>query len=281
MNSLVLKTIGIGINAISFVAPNYAAKLVLELFAKPRKGKTQHYMHDFYDNFEKLTLKSSSGFDVQVYHKRGKGKCILLAHGWESNAFRWRKLMPHLLREDYEIVMLDAPAHGSSGGEYFTALYYAEFLAVVAAKYQPSIIIGHSIGGFAMMYYLSNYQPQFVHQMVVMASPDRMDDITTTYFDMMGYRKKLRAHYDVYISKKYSISTETFASSFFVKNIDVTGIVIHSKDDDINFFKDGVAIADSWSGGELIEVDGYGHGLQSEVVFEILNDFLKREESEC
>ena len=53
-----------------------------------------------------------------TYRWLGKKETILLAHGWESNSFRWKDLIVKLdTALDYNVIALDAPAHGRSSGE--------------------------------------------------------------------------------------------------------------------------------------------------------------------
>ena len=63
-----------------------------------------------------------------TYYWEGNNKTILLAHGWESNSFRWKNLITELQRYGYSIVALDAPAHGDSGSKMFNAILYSEFI---------------------------------------------------------------------------------------------------------------------------------------------------------
>ncbi|MDN3678696.1 alpha/beta hydrolase [Flavobacterium paronense] len=68
------------------------------------------------------------------------------------------KLLLYLKPLGKTIIAIDAPAHGLSDGKEFNAPKYAEYLHVLIQKYQPKIIIGHSIGGAAIAYYLNKYQ---------------------------------------------------------------------------------------------------------------------------
>ena len=64
------------------------------------------------------------GTSIATYRWHGKGKTILLSHGWESNASRWSYILDELITQGYDVIALDGPAHGRSGGKLFNALLY-------------------------------------------------------------------------------------------------------------------------------------------------------------
>jgi triacylglycerol esterase/lipase EstA (alpha/beta hydrolase family) len=51
------------------------------------------------------------------------------------------------------IIAIDAP-HGLSGGKEFNIPQYAAYI-ILAHKFKPSYLIGHSIGGKTCLYYQS------------------------------------------------------------------------------------------------------------------------------
>ena len=92
-------------------------------------------------------------YTIQTYQWKGEKQTILLAHGWESNTYRWKSLINKLHQNGHHIIALDAPAHGQSSGTQFNAILYSEFINVVASHYQPTVIVGHSVGGMATVFF--------------------------------------------------------------------------------------------------------------------------------
>ena len=113
LNKAVPKTVGALINGSSIISSKYAAAKALSLFATPRKGLVNSYQASFLNTAKKMQLKYN-GFSIMTYNWNGQNKTVLLSHGWESNASRWRKLIKILQEQKYNIVALDAPAHGDS-----------------------------------------------------------------------------------------------------------------------------------------------------------------------
>ncbi len=128
------KFIGFLINVIGLFSKKSAARLALYLFTTPRRGRLTEKQYDFLGTSfrEELTVNS---IPVMTYRWLGKGKTILLAHGWESNAARWQYLIEPLRKLDYNIIALDAPAHGKSGSKRFNAVLYADFIKAGFKKF--------------------------------------------------------------------------------------------------------------------------------------------------
>ncbi len=269
LKKLIPKLVGMGLNVLSIFQPRKAAKIAMDIFMTPRKGKIQNWHKKFLNNFSQKPL-DMEGIKVATYHGGGSGKTILFCHGWESNAFRWRKIIRHLKDKNYHFVMMDAPAHGESGSKKFDALLYSRMIDTVSRHYRPDVIIGHSVGGFASFLYLSKYQPDWVKKLIILASPDRLETITDTYFSMLGMNKRIRKYYEKLVIKRFGAPTSSFNASDFVKNIDLPGIIIHDEKDDTNYYWEGQEIIRHWQKGKLYTVHNLGHGLQGKEVFEIV-----------
>lgn len=85
------------------------------------------------------------------YDMRGKGKVVLLLHGWGDSAQTWHKLLPALASK-YQVVVLDLPGFGATQPpqDVWNLDNYADFLHAFVDKLelkQPYAVIGHSNGG--------------------------------------------------------------------------------------------------------------------------------------
>ena len=120
------------INGLGFFSKDKAASLALRLFTTPLKGFIKNAQLEFLDSAFQEEFEYNS-IPITTYRWPGNGKTILLVHGWESNSARWEKLIYQLKSKNYNIIALDAPAHGNSGSKRFTAVLYSEFINVVTA----------------------------------------------------------------------------------------------------------------------------------------------------
>ena len=190
INKAVPKTIGALLNASSLVSSKYAAAKALSLFATPRKGDINQKQASFLNSAKKEQL-NYNGFSIRTYHWNGHNKTVLLSHGWESNAARWKKLIELLQIQNYNVIALDAPAHGESESKKFNAILYSEFINVVCKQYNPEIIIGHSVGGMASVFFQHKYQLESLKKLVLLGAPSEFEGILKNYTNMLSYNSKV------------------------------------------------------------------------------------------
>jgi pimeloyl-ACP methyl ester carboxylesterase len=273
MSEFLPKTIGAFINLIAYFSPKFSAKLAIDLFSTPQKGKTTSKESEYletavqdYIQFENIT--------IQTYNWKGNKDTVLLAHGWESNSFRWKDLITLLQKENYNIIALDAPAHGNSGGKYFNALLYSECINLVVKKFDVHTIIGHSVGGMATVFFQHKYQLKSIQKLVLLGAPADFIGVFDRYESMMGYNKRVSKALKKYVLKHYNHLPEYFSPAIFSKDILAKGLIIHDKKDRIIPYKDGLKFKQNYTNATFIATKGYGHGLKSERVYQHILDFL-------
>ncbi|MDP5158078.1 MAG: alpha/beta hydrolase [Flaviramulus sp.] len=268
-----LKSIGFLLNLSSYISPQLAAKMAIKLFSSPQKGKLKDIDGPFLKSatHEKLFYKNSS---IMTYHWEGNKETVLLVHGWESNAARWEKLIYLLKSLDYNIIALDAPAHGKSGSKVFNAILYSEFINVVAKKFHADIVIGHSVGGMASIFFQHKYQLPSLKKIVLLGAPSNFVGVFDRYSKMMGYNKRIIEAMNQEVLKKFKYLPEYFSTAKFSKEIKSKGLVIHDKKDRIIPFSDALDYAKYYSNAILVKTKGYGHRLKSDEVHNHIIEFL-------
>ncbi len=273
MNKFFLKTIGFYINSIGLLFPAYAAKVAIKLFSTPRKGRLKPHQIDylnaaiqedlFYDNIR-----------IKTYHWKGSKSTILLVHGWESNTHRWKELIELLKTCDYNIVALDAPAHGASGNTLFNALLYSECINTTALRYNPDVIIGHSVGGMSTVFFQHKYQYPSIKKLALLGAPANFTGIFKNYVDMMSYSKKVDKGLTNYVKKHFNHPPEYFSTAHFSKTLKAKGLIIHDEKDTIIPFSDSLLIDKHYDNASLIKTTGLGHKLKSNEVYQYILDFI-------
>lgn len=261
MSSFIIKSIGQVLNATSLISSKYATKKAVNLFASPRKGRYTEEQKKVIASalFEELTY---DGIDIATYRWHGKGKTVLLLHGWESNVARWNYILDDLKAEGYNIIAVDAPAHGRSGGKQFNAVLYSEILNVVAKKFKPEVLVGHSVGGMASVFFMHNYQFASVKKMILLGAPAHFTGVFTRYKSMMGYNKRISNGLDNIVLERFGKPVSYFSAANFTSSIEAKGLIIHDKKDKIIPFEDALLFANRYKNSQLIETSGFGHGLK-------------------
>lgn len=269
------KIVGKLINSSSYISKSYAANKAMALFATPRKGKTTPEQSAYLKS-AKTTLKLEfDGLKIATYQWSGTDKTILLVHGWESNTARWKNLIAVLQKHHYNIIALDAPAHGDSGGDTFNAILYAEFIQVVSKRFKPEIIIGHSVGGMASVFFQKKYQSPSLKKMILLGAPDEFTAIFENYTNLLNYNSKVINALEDLVVKRFGASPESFSTAKHSASIQVDGLIIHDKKDKIIPFYDSEAIHKNLKNSKLISTSGYGHSLNNEEINRYILEFIK------
>jgi pimeloyl-ACP methyl ester carboxylesterase len=272
MNKYIPKIVGSSINFISHISTSLAAKLAMQLFSTPQKGKSKKMDVKFLNNAIQKEL-SYQDISIMTYQWVGKKDTILLVHGWESNTSRWKKLIEILNKLDYNIVALDAPAHGNTSGKTFNAIIYAECISVVTKVYNPSIIIGHSVGGMATIFFQHKYQFP-LEKLILLGAPSNFSGIYNRYTNMMGYTNKAVDALNELTLKQFNHLPDYFSAAHFSKEIKVKGLIIHDEEDHIIPYSDALDYQLHYKNSKLISTSGMGHGLKSNEINDYILDFI-------
>ncbi|WP_353779788.1 alpha/beta fold hydrolase [Winogradskyella sp. 3972H.M.0a.05] len=273
MKNLIIKTIGSYINLLSFISTEYAAEKALNLFATPRKGKLNEHDDEYLSKAYQEGIDYDE-YEIMTYRWPGEGKTILLVHGWESNSARWKFLINQLIASDYNIIALDAPAHGKSSGKQFNAILYSEFINVVANKFDPEIIIGHSVGGMATVFFQSKYQNKSLKKLITLGSPSEFVGVLDRYSELMSYNNRVKGAIDRYIEKKFQYPPSHFSGSKFSKEITSEVLVIHDTEDEVIPYEDALLYEKNYPKASLVSTKGNGHGLKQKEVTNHMLDFI-------
>ena len=270
---LLTKSIGFYINLLRYWNPKKAALLAYKLFSNPRIGK---FSEETLPLVLQDALKETVHFNehtFQTYTWSGNETVTLLVHGWESNASRWEKLLPHLKQTGHTIVALDAPAHGLSSGKEFNVPQYAAFIDVLTQRYQPKHIIGHSIGGIASVYYQHHY-PNQLKKMILLGAPSDFTILISNYVKLLGLHSKIHQFLKDYTKEKFAIAIEDFSAEKFLKSSSLPGIVAHDHNDTVVAFSEGQKLASSWKNATFIQTQGLGHSLHDDALYQKIISFL-------
>jgi pimeloyl-ACP methyl ester carboxylesterase len=271
---LLTKAIGFGLNSWSYIQPKKATQIAYRLFSEPRRGKLiKDNLPDVLKNVPSQRFPADKTY-LETYIWEGNSTVILLVHGWESNTSRWEKLLPYLQKTGSTIVALDAPGHGLSGGSEFNVIKYAAYIDVAVKEYRPSVLIGHSIGGAACIYYQSHFKAESLQKMIILGAPSDYTIIVSNYVKLLSLNKRMSDLLNAYFSKKFKMEITLFSMASFAKELSVSGLIVHDVEDDIVSFGEGQKIASTWQNADFVQTKGLGHSLHSDEVYLKMVDFL-------
>ena len=94
------------------------------------------------------------------YKEQGKGKPIVLIHGFMGSHEYWEKVVPKI-SEDYRVIAIDLPGHGDSTAikEEHSIEDYADVLKELLDQLniKQITLFGHSLGGYITLAFAQRY----------------------------------------------------------------------------------------------------------------------------
>jgi pimeloyl-ACP methyl ester carboxylesterase len=268
---------GLYLNFLALFSKKVAAKKAFDLFSKVRKGRIlphqEKYLQDAQDE-----LHTMGEHSLQSYRWKGTKARVLLLHGWESNSFRWRNLIEMLREADFDIIAFDAPGHGRSSGAHLHLTLYEEALNHLSKKYDPDYLIGHSMGGFAILYHQYLRKETFIKKIVTIGAPSEFYEVMAHYQQLLRFNDTVLNALDAHVKSKFGMGIRDFSSVKFVETNNKKGLLLHDKFDLITKYEASERVYAHWKGSTLISTEGLGHSMHQEQVNGQIIDFLKSAE---
>ncbi|TNE47823.1 MAG: alpha/beta fold hydrolase [Bacteroidetes bacterium] len=270
------RIIGSLFNGMSLVAPGLAGRIAFYLFGFPLRKKVKPQESQFLATAD-LHYEQINGNKIAVYHWGFRGPVILLAHGWESHAGRWRKIAPPLVQAGFQVVAVDAPAHGRSSGRHFTMVRYAEVLRVIFQRYgRVDAFIGHSVGGSAGIWAMGTLSPALrPRQAVILAAFSSLEYIMANARKMVGASPALMTAMETEIIRRFGQGIPYFSLTRQAGKLEaVEALLVHDRHDKVTAYTESQYLHAAWAGSRLHETEGFGHGLTAPAVLETVLEFV-------
>lgn len=272
---IITKSIGLYLNILSYINLDKAKDQAYQLFSQPKKGRIKKeklpktLQNVTYETFEYQTEK------FQTYIWQGNEEIILLIHGWESNASRWKKLLNHLQPLGRTIIAMDGPAHGLSDGKEFNAPKYAEYINVLTQKYQPKTVIAHSIGGAAISFYLNKYKNHNFEKVVLLGAPSDFKILSDNFIKLLSLNNKIKAKLEDYYFQKFNIHIDDFSGHKFAQNFTQKAFIAHDTEDKVVLIAEGRKYSKTWKNAIYIETTGLGHSMHNYDLYQKIVAFIQ------
>jgi len=271
---LIKSIIGIYFNVLSYLAPKFAGKQSFYFFCIPFKAKLKPKHQAFLNTAIKKEL-SVDGQQIMSYCWGNGPKTILFVHGWQSNTYRWKQYIDKVDKTKYKILAFDAPGHGNSEGRYSNVPLYERAMKQVVNEYGiPSIIVSHSIGAFASMYFLHKHKIS-LDRFVSLATPFTAIQFVDFFQSELKLSdraiKYMKAHFDQYAGHP----PEYFSLDKFAGSIDAQCLLIHDEGDTTTSVENSQQLHRMLKDSELDVTEGFGHGLRNKWVIKKTLGFIE------
>ena len=181
MKMILAKLMGLYLDALARVLPSAAADKGFMLFCRPFRLPTNEKQLTFFNSAEKFQL-DHDGHAIQGYRWGDGPKKILFLHGWQSHTYRWKAYIEALPKDEYSLFSLDAPGHGLSPGSFLTVPLYSSLIEHFIRQHDHIHgIVGHSLGGFSLLYTFYRIPALPVDRIILLAPPGEAKDFISVF----------------------------------------------------------------------------------------------------
>lgn len=112
-----------------------------------------------------------------AYTQKGKGRCIVLLHGFLESKKTWLDYIEELSKK-FKVIAVDLPGHGESAcyGYVHTMELMAESVKALLEylRLRKYVLVGHSMGGYVALAFAENY-PDCIKGLVLFHSTAAAD----------------------------------------------------------------------------------------------------------
>jgi pimeloyl-ACP methyl ester carboxylesterase len=190
--------------------------------------------------------------------KWGRGRAVLLVHGWAGVGGQLAAFAPPLVAAGYKVVAFDAPGHGASGGRRSSMVHFARALRAVATMAgAPHGVIAHSLGAAATALALA--RGLRLGRAVFIGPTSGPRDWTARFARHFGIAPDVMTIMRARTERKLGLRWDDLDVPQMARHREEPLLVIHDRDDLEVPSSDGAAIADAGPGARLLTTAGLGH----------------------
>ncbi len=244
---------------VQFVSSGLAARLALRMFITPPRRPLDPADAPIVAQAAKLSLRAG-GEDFTIWRWEGPGPTVVLLHGWGSHAARFGSFIAPLRAAGFSVIGIDAPAHGDSPGKYSDLPRFRDSLAAVLRAHEPiHAVIGHSLGGGAVLTVLAETAHYHPRKICLFGVPSDMDYILESFAMMLGLKKPALAKLRQCFAARFGRPADAISVAAAAPHVRIPVLAVHDEEDNVAPFAQGAALAAAIPGATLCRTSGLGH----------------------
>lgn len=267
-------------HTLQVISHKLATKYAISLFKTPIKFKTPEKERKFYkDANSELILVPELNKKIMTFSIGKSDKKVLLVHGWSGRGTQLYKIAEALVKNGYQVISFDAPAHGNSTGkktmmtEFISSIFQLE---KIYGNFE--FAIGHSLGAMSILN--SVKQGLKVKKIVSVGSGDIITDIMIHFVERLELKQLIVDEMKLLFEKKINEDIDNYSASKAAKSVKIPALVIHDTEDKEVNVSCAYNIRQNLENSEIHITTGLGHTriLRDDNVVDRIIHFLNKNE---
>lgn len=266
----------LGFQLLGPLMPGRAARVAERLFTTPPQHELRSSEESFLSSGQVFSVPHEGG-NLACW-RWGEGPLVLLMHGWGSRAGRFRHFVPALLDRGFGVVAVDGPGHGRTGGTSASLPEFAAALTTVVQATGPVRgLVGHSLGGAAILFAMSRGVPPVPAALI--APPSDPSVYWRRFARHLRIPRVVRTRTQANLERRFGLTWSDLDLIPIAATLPTPLLVIHDADDGDVPVANGVALAEAAPHGMLVITEGLGHRsiMRAPAVVRQVADFLVAE----
>jgi len=193
---------------------------------------------------------------------------VVCLHGWGGRGTMWSSLASALLDAQHRVVVMDAPAHGASDGDRASMPAFRNaLLRVLDASGTPHALIGHSLGGLAVLAAIASRANAGVTPLpmaVSIGAPSSVDRPMARFLRRHEASDAVHAEMIALLERRWHFRWRDMDTTSLAAQADAGGgaplLVVHAADDAQVPLIESEGLVNDWPRAERwLAPDGSGH----------------------
>lgn len=234
--------------------PHRVAAQARQIFLHPRRHPAKTWEKDMEQQGTRIQL----GAELSALSWGTVGPKVLLVHGWESRATQMSGFTSSLLKQGFQVIALDGPAHGLSKGKKANPYVFAKAVMQAADQLGPfDYVIGHSMGGNALATAMAEgLRPK---RAVFISSPSSITNVLIRFSAFLGLPKRSQSKFIELVEQEVGKPAAELNTASNMARQTCEGLIIHDLDDAEIPFEEAQEILKLWPQAQLHQTQGLGH----------------------
>jgi pimeloyl-ACP methyl ester carboxylesterase len=263
-------------SAVQFVSPSLAARLALRLFMTPPRRRVDPEDEPIVAQATRVSLRAGAD-EFTIWRWDAPGPTVVLIHGWGSHAARFGNFIAPLRAAGFSVIGIDAPAHGESPGRLSDLPRFRDSLAAVLRAHDPIYaVIGHSLGGGAVLTVLAETAEYHPRKICLFGVPSDMDFILESFAMMLGLQPPALMELRRRFTKRFGRPASAISVAAAAPYVRMPVLIVHDEEDNVAPFSQATALAAAIPHATLWRTIGLGHSgaLRDAATIERVVNFL-------